>query len=99
MIWILIGAPSSSHEIEAVDDGTDEGMADNDNDGLNGSEGANDAEGVDVGSADNEGWNDDDGDDEGDDVVVGQRTPRSTPGASDSKPPPSNTESLSYATV
>jgi len=82
-----------------VDDGADEGMATNVNAGLDESEGANDAEGVGVGSADDEGWNDEDGDDDGDDVVVGQRTPRSTPGAPDSKPPPSNIESLSYAIV
>ena len=79
--------------------GADEGMADNDNAGLDESEGANDVVGVDVGLDDNEGWNDDDGDDEGDDVVGGQRTPRSTPGTSDSKPSPSKTDSLSYAMV
>ena len=57
--------------------------------GWDDSEGANDNDGVDVGSDDNE------GDDEDVDVVDGHPIPIRTPGTSDSKPPPSSTESLS----
>jgi len=57
--------------------------------GADDDDGADDNEDVDVGSDDNE------GDDEGIDVVDGHLIPISTPGTSDSKPPPSSTESLS----